>query len=123
MPHLIRLIILALLMVATGSPAKGQRTSTSTLASELCACIGAIDPGTDGRMLELETRACLNRAIKHHPQEVVALLGRYPAPDRTLFALGLVVGSVLDRECPDHPLIKARLRLLLPQQDTSPPNT
>ncbi len=85
----------------------------STLADELCSCMGAINPAGSDHNFDLAVRHCLNTAVNQHSGEVIELLRLYPEQDRKFFLLGLVLGSALDRSCPQYPLIKDRLRLML----------
>lgn len=85
----------------------------SNLAEELCTCMGGINPDSNDRNFDLAVRQCLNAAVSQHSGEVIELLRRYPGQDRKFFMLGLVLGSALDRSCPQYPLVKDRLRLML----------
>lgn len=95
----------------------------SDLAEELCSCMGEINPEGTDRNFDLAVRHCLNTAVTQHSGEVIELLRRYPEQDRKFFMLGLVLGSALDRSCPQYPLIKDRLRLMLNSENRKIPST
>ncbi len=95
----------------------------STLAEELCSCMGEINADSNDRNFDLALRHCLNTAVIQHSGEVIELLRRYPEQDRKFFMLGLVLGGALDRSCPQYPLVKDRLRLMLDPANRKLPST
>lgn len=93
------------------------------MAGDLCNCIGTIDPHSDDHTFDLAVRQCLNAAMKDHMEEVIGLMRRFPAQDRRYYLLGLLLGSSLDRTCPQYPLVKDRLLPMLNASSELPPNT
>jgi hypothetical protein len=59
-------------------------------------------------------RICLEEAVVHHPGEVLSLLERAPQQGSRAYQLGLVLGDVLQRDCPGFRVIQARLQLMPP---------
>lgn len=123
MPHRpFRFLAIALLACCTRLCAQ-QVKPASGLADDLCSCIGQIDPRSDGTAFNLAVRHCLNSSMAAHAGEVVELMRRFPAQDQRFYLLGLVLGSSLDRNCPQYPLVKERLRDLLAAPAETGPNT
>lgn len=116
--------ILVLAGFCTLAPLSAQHAvPPSFLAEDLCACLGRVDPESNNRTFELAVRHCLNAAVTGRSEEMTELLGRHPAQDRRFFLLGLVLGSALDRSCPEYPLVKDRLRLMLHAEARPVPST
>ncbi len=93
----------------------------SRLADDLCQCLGKLDPEAADAEFDPAVRACLNASVTDHPGEVIDLLRRYPTLDRKFYLLGLVLGSALDRSCPEYLQLKERLhQLRLPAQRSMP---
>lgn len=118
----ILLLFLALLCLPSSVSAQ-HAVPPSSLASDLCSCMGAIDPASTDHNFDLAVRLCLNTAMAKHSGELIEQLHRYPGQDRKIYLLGLVLGSALDRSCPQYPLVKDRLRLMLAPDTPSPPRT
>ena len=116
------LVLIALFGHAWAATAQYGKGPLS-LADDLCACIGSIDPGANDNDFKLAVRHCLNTTIMGHPHEVIGLLSRYPAMDRNVYLLGLLLGETLDRTCPQYPLLKGRLRTLQLSGAASNPST
>ena len=95
----------------------------STMANDLCSCLGTISPKPDDRQFDRDVRLCLNTVVASHSREVVELLRQYPAEDRKMYLLGLLLGHALDRTCPQYPLVKERLRHLLQPAPKAIPST
>ncbi|MBS1941018.1 MAG: hypothetical protein JST38_09095 [Bacteroidetes bacterium] len=115
------LAIILLLGLGTGIRAQ-QATPPGHLADAICTCMGTIDPAADNRSFDLAVRHCLNTAMREHSGEVIELMGRFPVQDRRYYILGIVLGSSLDKACPQYPLVRDRLRSLFdPAPDA--PNT
>ena len=117
------LILLALLIF--NARASGQRaTPPSTLADDLCSCVGTIDPASSDQLFDLSIRHCLNRSMTRHSGEVIEIMRRFPGKDGKFFLLGLLLGGALDRTCPQYPAVKERLRTLIePAPDSAASNT
>ncbi len=117
-----KLIIGLVTAVLLAHAAQAQHaTPPARLADDLCQCLGKLDPEAADAYFDPAVRACLNAAVAEHPNEVFELLRRYPALDRKFYLLGLVLGSALDRSCPEYPQLKERLhQLRLPAQRTLP---
>lgn len=117
-------LLLAIAMSVIGTAASGQQaTPPSKLADDLCSCMGTIDPSSDDRTFNLAVRHCLNTSMVQHSEEVVEILRRFPAQDRKIYLLGLLLGGSLERSCPQYPLVKDRLRSLVPPPPEPGPNT
>ncbi|MBS1570108.1 MAG: hypothetical protein JST45_11830 [Bacteroidetes bacterium] len=99
-----------------------QATPPGQLADALCNCLGSIDPAADNRSFDLAVRQCLNTTMREHSGEVIELMRRFPVQDRRYYILGLVLGSSLDKACPQYPLIRDRLRSTV-DATTDAPNT
>lgn len=116
--------ILCFALLAFALRASAQQTSPpSALADDLCACIGTIDPRSDDPTFDLAVRHCLNASMMQHSREVIEIMRRFPARDRGYYVLGLVLGSSLDKSCPQYPLVKERLRSLHAPPPESVSNT
>ena len=101
-----------------------QATPPSTLADDLCSCVGTIDPTSSDHLFDLAVRHCLNKSMTQHSGEVIEIMRRFPGQDGKFFLLGLLLGGALDRSCPQYPAVKDRLRTLLqPVSGTTTPNT
>lgn len=116
-------LLLSALLYLTASVSAQHVVPPSSLANDLCSCLGAIDPSTNDHNFDLAVRQCLNTTMAKHSSELIELLRRYPAQDRKLYLLGLVLGSALDRSCPQYPLVKDRLRLMLVLDTPTAPRT
>lgn len=112
-PDVRRIFLAVAICCLMGTAAQAQHAQPpSTLASELCSCMGTISMDDDDRSFDLAVRNCLNTVIPRHSREVVELLQQHPGQERRLYLLGLVLGHTLDRTCPQYPLVKERLRFL-----------
>ena len=121
---MLRLLLasIALIGLCTGSQAQ-QAIPPTHLAEDICSCMGAINPESDDRTFDLAVRHCLNTAMRAHSGEVIELMRRFPAQDRRYYLLGLLLGSSLDKSCPQYPWVKDRLRPLLNTTADPGPNT
>lgn len=122
---LLRLFFCLLIaLLAPFAPARAQQASPpARLAEDLCSCIGAIDPASADATLDLAVRHCLSTAMMAHSREVMQIMLRFPMQERKYFLLGMVLGSSLDRACPQYPMVRERLRGLLPAASEQVPNT
>jgi|GEM_PF-1952657 len=118
-----RILFLLAWFSALGQVSAQHAVPPSYLAEELCACLGQVDPASNDRSFDLAVRLCLNTAVTKRSAEVTDLLRRYPVQDRRFFLLGLVLGSALDRSCPQYPLVKDRLRFMLQAENQDDPST
>ncbi|MFT3886221.1 MAG: hypothetical protein QM724_12575 [Flavobacteriales bacterium] len=111
MPRILpRLLLTAVLAVGTyAAQAQGSQPPPRVLG-DLCGCVGNIDPAAPDRQVNTAVRICLEDAVVRHPGEVLALLEHAPAQGSRAYQLGLVLGDVLQRDCPDFRMIQARLQ-------------
>lgn len=84
------------------------------VADDLCGCVSSIDPKASDRSVSAAVRICLEEAVVRHPGEVLSLLERAPQQGTRAYQLGLVLGDVLQRDCPGFSLIQTRLQLMPP---------
>lgn len=121
---LLRSVLTLIILLALAPAGHAQHAQPpSTMPMELCECIGSIDLSGSDRDLDLAVRHCLNMVMAKHSREVVGLLQRYPGRDRAFFLLGQLLGSSLDRTCPQYLVIKDRLHLLVTDQPATLPST
>lgn len=117
------ILILATLLLLAGAVRAQHAQPPSAMADDLCECLGTINGSENDRNFDLAVRHCLNTMVVKHSHEVIGLLQRYPMQDRRFYLLGLLLGSALDRTCPQYPLIKDRLQLLQEEHPPTPPTT
>lgn len=103
--HLLVIVALALPLSALRAQDGAPR-----VADDLCSCISRIDGTTQGHVLSNAVSNCLEDAVVHHPGEVLSLLERAPKQGTRAYQLGVVLGSILQRDCPAFRAVQLRLR-------------
>ena len=76
------------------------------LRSDICRCMGALDPEASDAVFERGFRACLGEAVLRHPSEVRILLRDHPGDGSPGFRLGLALGELMGEGCPAY--VRAR---------------
>ncbi len=119
-----RLIPILIMLVGLSTISSAQQAiPPPRLAEDICSCMGSINPASDDRTFDLAVRHCLNTAMRAHSGEVIELMRRFPAQDRRFYLLGLLLGSSLDKSCPQYPWVKDRLRTMPNSAADVGPNT
>jgi len=108
-------LVLVLLFLGLSSGSMAQSADRSSLMSDLCGCMSAIDLRENDSRVEGAVRDCLESAVLYHPAEVYAVLQHTPVGGSKAFRLGTALGGNLLRVCEPFRAVKARLQQMPPK--------
>lgn len=97
-------VLLLPLTGTRGQDLHGQ--DMQALRTDICRCMGALDPEAPDAVFERGFRACLGQAVMRHPSEIRVLLRTSPADGSAGYRLGLAIGEVMGDACPAY--VRAR---------------